>query len=143
MKALAAFLLGMVAANHSLAGSDQSPMWLVMSGFAQHLGSGSYCNNHFTKGIGVEKDGYALGIYDNSNCRLSLYGAKSWLPLRFADWRLGAIAGGATGYGALVIPVGGLAATYERKTWGANAIFIPPLSESSPGVLWLQWKKPW
>lgn len=137
MKLLVAFLLGMVTL------SANAETWVVMSGIAKHLGNGSYCNNHLTKGIGVEKDGYALGIYDNSNCRLSAYAAKSWLPLRFADWRLGVIAGGATGYGSPFIPVGGLAATYEREKWGLNVIFIPPLSDSSPGVAWFQIKRAW
>lgn len=153
MKLALAFLLGMAAAiciqGRSQTGSDQSQSWhdqanrwLVVSGIAHHLNGNGYCNNRLTKGLGIEKDGYALGFYDNSNCDLSLYGAKSWFPLRSANWRLGLLGGVVSGYNSLLLPVAGFAATYERKTWGITATLIPPAGDSS-GVLWMQWKKPW
>jgi hypothetical protein len=117
--------------------------WLVLNGIAQHLDRGSYCNNHLTPGLGIEKDGWAGGFYDNSNCRTSWYAAKYWLPLSVGPIKAGVIAGAVSGYSTSLIPAGGLAATYERKTWGVNLILIPPFSDSSPGVLWGQVKFRW
>jgi hypothetical protein len=142
MKTLAAFLLGMVAANHSLAGFDQSQSWIVVSGIAHHLNGNGYCNNRLTKGIGIEKDDWALGAYDNSNCELSLYAAKAWRPIKFGSWRAGLLGGVVSGYNSAVLPAAGLAMTYERKEWGANLLLIPPAGESS-GVLWGQLKFKW
>lgn len=114
--------------------------WLILNGYAQHLGSGSHCNNHLTTGIGIERDHAQLGVYRNSNCRTSLYAAQAWLPLSVGAVKLGLIGGAVTGYASAVTPVAALAATYERKSWGWNLIAIPPTGESSGGVAWLQLK---
>lgn len=139
-----AFLLGMAA---MVAMQGRAETWLVVNGLAQHLGDGSYCNNHVTKGLGIEQNDWQIGFYDNSNCQLSAYVAKSWLPiyLQFSDWRVrtGVIAAAVTGYADIPLPAFGLAASFERERWGANLIFIPPMSESSVGVLWLQGKIRW
>lgn len=141
---LIAFLLGMAA---MVAMQGRAETWVVLNGLAQHLDRGGYCNNHVTKGLGLEQNGWQIGFYDNSNCQLSAYAAKSWLPLylQFSDSRVraGVIVGAVSGYADVPLPAVGLAATYERERWGANLIFIPPMSESSVGVLWLQGKVRW
>jgi hypothetical protein len=120
--------------------------WLVVNGLVAHL-KGTYCNNRITRGAGLEHATgsvrLAVGFYDNSNCRNSNYAAAAWLPLQFTDWRVGVISGAATGYRASVTPAGGLAASYETEKYGLNVIGIPPMGESSPGVIWLQAKFRW
>lgn len=145
MRSFPAFVLGFVSALVLVAAVGvlaraKADTWLVLNGLAQHLDSGSYCNNHVTKGLGVERDGWQVGFYDNSNCALSTYVAKSWLPVRIEPVRIGAILGAVSGYASYPLPAVGLAAAYERDRWGANLIFIPPMSESSVGVMWLQFK---
>lgn len=126
------------------AGVKAQETWVVFNGLAQHLNRGSYCNNHLTKGIGLEQNQWFIGVYDNSNCRTSAYAGRSWLPiqLQVSDWRVraGYLVAGVTGYAAIPLPAFGLSASFERERWGANLIFIPPMSESSVGVLWLQAK---
>lgn len=146
MKLLAAFLLGMVAAV-SIQGKAET--WVVLSGYAFHLDRGIYCNDT-TWGAALEwgeKDKKSTaGAYLNSHCRWSAYAAKTWLPvfLESLNVRLGATAGlVAGGYKSPLLPAGGLAATYEKKDWGASVVFIPPMSESSPGVAWFLWKLKW
>jgi hypothetical protein len=142
MKLALAFLLGAVTMVCIQGRSEESKRWFVVSGVAHHLDGGGYCNNRITKGLGIEIDGWAIGGYDNSNCNLSFYAAKYWLPLRFENWRLGAFAGAVSGYGPAVLPAAGLALTYEGKKWGANLSLIPPAGDSS-GVLWGQLKFRW
>ena len=121
--------------------------WLVVNGLVAHL-EGTYCNNRITEGLGYEHAAgelrFAVGFYDNSNCRYSSYAAAAWLPARLSERvRLGVIGGGVTGYKANVTPAGGLTLTYEGERYGFNLIGIPPLSDSSPGVFWLQGKVRW
>jgi hypothetical protein len=143
VKLLAAFLLGMVAAvclqGRSQNWNDQSKNWIVLSGLAKHLDGAIHCNST-TSGLGVEVNDYAAGIYRNSNCSYSAYAAKAWLPLRSENWRGGLIFGVATGYGAPVMPVAGLAGTYEGKEYGVNLVFVPPYKDSG-NVLWLTFKR--
>jgi hypothetical protein len=140
-----AFVLGAVAMvcfqGRSQEGSDQSQRWIVVSGLAKHLDGQLHCNSTTTGG-GIEINGYAAGIYRNSNCSYSLYGARTWLPARLGALRGGGIAGGVTGYGSLVLPVAGLAATYEGKEYGVNLVFVPPYKDSG-NVLWLTFKRRW
>lgn len=119
--------------------------WLVGSGVAIHISGGHHCNS-FTAGIGIEHRisetwRAAAGLYDNSNCNVSAYTAGVWLPLRFDRIRLGALGGLVTGYRASIMPVGGLAASYEARRWGSNLIYIPPVGNSG-NVLWWQFKVP-
>lgn len=133
-----------VAAFLPLSGKAQD--WLVVNGLVAHL-HGTYCNNRITKGLGYEHASgsvrYAVGWYDNSNCRNSAYAAAAWLPLQFSDWRLGTISGVVTGYRSSLTPAGGLVLAYERERWGLNIIGVPPMSESSPGIIWAQLKLRW
>lgn len=144
MKLALAFILGMVAMvciqGRSQSEHDRSKTWLVFSGLAHHFDGNGYCNNRFTKGIGLEHKGYAIGVYDNSNCDTSFYAAKAWRPLQSGSWRGGAIAGVVSGYGSPALPIAGLVVTYERKTWGLTATLIPPVGPSS-GVAWIQIKR--
>lgn len=133
---VALVLLGFVAYTHA---HD----WIIVNGFAQHLGGGSHCNNHDTAGAGLERDHAQLGFYRNSNCKLSIYAAKAWLPITAGAVKLGLIGGAVTGYSSAVTPVAALAATYETKTWGLNMIGIPPAGGSSGAVIWLQAKVRW
>lgn len=138
------FLIGLaVGVLIAIGLSGKAETWMVVNGLAQHLDHNSYCNNHITKGFGIEHSGWSLGIYDNSNCNLSAYVAKSWLPLAVGSVRIGAIAGAVSGYANVPLPAAGLVATYERERWGTNLVFIPPFADSSPGVLWLQLKFRW
>lgn len=143
------FLLGLaVGLLIAIACSGRSQDYLVVNGLVAHL-QGTYCNNRITKGLGYEHaDGawrYAVGFYDNSNCRWSTYAAAAWLPLylQSVNVRLGIIGGAVTGYTSSVTPAGGLALSSEEGRYGYNVIFIPPMSESSPGVFWLQFKYRW
>lgn len=136
MKTFAAFLLGMVT---MVCFQGRTADWIVISGLAKHLDGQQHCNST-TSGIGLEVNDYAAGIYRNSNCRWSLYGAKAWLPLRYGSLRGGLIGGVVTGYETPLMPVAGFAATYEGKTYGINLILIPPVGESG-NVAWLTFKR--
>lgn len=150
MKTFAAFILGMVAAvciqGRSQVGSDHSQSWIVLPVYAFHLDRGIYCNDT-TEGIGYERakskhDRAQVVVFRNSNCDWSVAATQCWVPLRFGDVRGGGCVGGVTGYGAAVLPAGAFVATYEQKTWGVNVIMVPPFGDSSPGVVWFQWKRP-
>lgn len=132
----------MVAAVGVFAGAKAEEMWAVVSGIAIHLDGRDHCNST-TSGLGIEKNGYAVGFYRNSNCKWSTYAAKAWLPLRAAGLKLGAIGGAVTGYKTSVLPAAGFAAAFEKRDWGFNVILIPPISDSSTGVVWLQTKFRW
>jgi hypothetical protein len=125
--------------------SGRAENWLVVNGVVAHT-EGSYCNNRITKGLGYEKVNGSLrlgvGFYDNSNCQWSTYAAAAWLPLylQSINLRVGGIVGGVTGYRSSVTPAGGIAIASEEQGYGFNVIAIPPLSASSPGVIWLQFK---
>lgn len=141
---LLAFLLGM-AAMVAIQGWSQS--YAVVSGLAIHLDGEKHCNS-FTSGLGVERPisgtvRYALGFFDNSNCRWSTYAALAWLPLTLGNWKAGTISGAVTGYRESLLPAAGAVLVYERPTWGLNLILIPPSGDSSAGVLWCQWKLRW
>lgn len=122
--------------------SSHAESWLVLSGFAMHLSKDSHCHDHWTKGVGIEKGDYAIGVYDNSNCRTSFYAARTWMPFKSGSVRAGLIGGAVSGYTMPVSPVAGFAATYERKDWGVNLLYVPPLKDSG-NVLWLTWKRKW
>lgn len=113
--------------------------WLVISGLAKHLDGREHCNS-VTSGLGLEYDGYAAGFYRNSNCRWSAYAAKSWLPLRAGQVRIGGLVGAVTGYGATLLPVAAFAASLEGEKYGLNLVLVPPTGSASPGVAWLQFK---
>lgn len=141
------FLLGVfVASAFWLAYHSFAQDYLVVSGLAVHLDGDKHCNS-FTSGLGVERPisgtlRYALGFYDNSNCRWSSYAAVAWLPLTLGNWRGGTISGLVTGYRDTILPAAGVVFSYERPRWGLNLIVIPPSGNSSDGVAWLQWKIP-
>lgn len=129
----------------SLVACSSAQTWLVGSGVALHLDGAHHCN-WFTKGAGIEHNiagnwRLAAGVYDNSNCNMSVYAAAAWLPLSYGSLRFGLIGGAVTGYRASVTPAGGIVTGYERRRWGVNAILIPPSGESGSGVLWLQVKR--
>lgn len=133
----AGLLCGLLLA---IGGMSRAHDWIIVNGFAQHLGSGSHCNNHDTAGAGIERDHAQAGFYRNSNCKLSIYAAKAWLPITAGAVKLGLIGGAVTGYASAVTPVAALAATYETQTYGLNLIGIPPAGGSSGAVIWLQAK---
>jgi hypothetical protein len=144
VKLAIAFLLGMAAA---IAIQGRTEDWVIGSGLVRHLSGKEHCNDRWTPGFGVERNGQvyglAVGIFDNSNCRVSGYVAGSWRPLQLGSWKLGGIAGIVSGYNKTVFPAAGAAASYERKHWGVNVIYLPPIGKESGGVIWLQWKLPW
>jgi hypothetical protein len=121
--------------------------WLVVNGLAQHLDPGSHCHDHVTPGFGYELEfsrnwRASIGVYDNSNCNVSAYGALIHTPVHLGRLSVGWLAGAVSGYRAGAVPAAGFAAAYERGDWGLNTIFIPPF-EGSGNVLWLQAKRAW
>ena len=116
--------------------------WVIGSGIPIHLDGEKHCNDRVTPGFGVEVHGYAIGVYDNSNCKTSFYAAKFWTPLKYGALKLGTLGGLATGYTAPVLPVGGFVAAVEGAVYKLNIIFIPPVG-SSGNVLWFQIGKRW
>src|SRR5690348_12196635 len=112
---LVAILLAIFVACHA-------QTWLISNGVAFHLDHGSHCHNHLTPGFGLEARGWAIGAYSNSNCKWSIYAGKAWLPLRLGDFRLGAMAGGVSGYNAAITPVAALAASWEGSRYKANLL---------------------
>ncbi len=138
---IAAFLLGLLV---GIGMSGRAEDRAVVSGLAIHIGQGRHCNEYITPGIGLEHDlsknwQLAVGVYDNSNCKASAYVAGAWLPLRFADLRLGTISGLVSGYNNSIFPVAGLVASFQPKgKFGINLLFIPPAGETSKGVAWFQ-----
>src|SRR5689334_13732103 len=121
-------------------GDDQPQDWAVGSGWVHHLSGKPHCNNRVTAGFGLEHTytqtyGLAVGIFDNSNCRTSTYAALSYRPLRLGNWHIGGIGGLVTGYNKTVLPAAGAVASYERKRWGFNVLYLPPIGKESGGVL--------
>ena len=141
---MARFVLGL-AVGFALAvgASGRAENWLVVSGVAFHLDGKRYCNE-ITQGLGLESvngnSRYSVGFYRNSNCHWSLYAGKAWTPLHVAGADFGVLGGGVTGYGRAVTPVGALFASVDRKPWGLNVTYIPPVAGSG-NVLWLQAKR--
>lgn len=120
--------------------------WIVTNGLAYHFEKGKDYN-WATAGVGFEKqlrEGVRAvgGFYLNSHREWSTYLGGAWLPIAVGAWKAGVLGGGATGYGRPVTPVGGLVLSYELRSYGFNAVFIPPVA-STGGVLWLQAKTRW
>lgn len=145
------FLVGLLVGFCVAVGaSGKASDWIVQSGLAYHFDRGkSY--NWFTAGVGMEKTiredfRLASGFYLNSHKNWSVYTAGVWLPFAKdvleGTFRLGAIAGGVTGYRSTVTPVAGLALTYEQRGHGFNLLAIPTAA-GSQGVLWGQYKIAW
>lgn len=92
--------------------------------------------------VGVAQDlRLAAGMYRNSNYIDSTYFGGAWTPLKLGDFRLGAFAGGFTGYDIDIkwglLPV----LTWERGRLGANLTLAPTQGdEKSSAVLGLQLK---
>ena len=120
--------------------------WVVATIGSQHLGGGSYCE--FNPGVGVElqiteNTWFLGGAYRNSLCkRVSAYVGASWLPLQFADWRLGGAAMGLTGYNAPVTPGLSLVASYRNsKRTATNIVWFPnDKGQFDEGVIAIQRK---
>ena len=72
------------------------------------------------------------GTYKNSVFRRSNYVGLHWTPLRFGNWRLGAIGGAVSGYPGYNYGWGPLAApvlSWESGRFGANLIALPKIEE--------------
>lgn len=131
----------------ALGASGKAQDFIVASGLAWHFEKGKDYN-WLTLGAGFEKTvketvRIAGGFYRNSHRENSAYIAAVWLPLSYAIHdgiaRIGLIGGAVTGYSNPLMPVGGLALSYERRRDGWNLIAVPPIA-GSEGVLWLQHK---
>ena len=122
--------------------------------------------------MGIETDvtkdiRFHAGGYNNSNCRPSTYICGSYAAYNKGAWRAGSALCGFTGYHTekkvdgetqrekqfLIAPL--IVASYERKTWGLNILFVPPenlfkifgrkvddKNDEFKGVIGLVWKKP-
>ncbi len=137
----AAFLAGLLV---GVGMSGRAEDYVIVSGLAKHLDGKQHCNST-TTGLGYEHSQSEnwrsqIGFYRNSNCRWSAYAAEAWMPvyLQSINVRLGVLGGVVTGYGSAVLPAGGLVTSFEFKKWKLNLITIPPVGNSSDGVLWLQ-----
>lgn len=117
-----ALMLGLMLFASALTCAAQD--WIVTNGLAYHFEKGKNYN-WATAGIGFEKQ-LREGVRAVGGFYL----------------RGGVLGGGATGYERPVTPVGGLVLSYELRTYGFNAVFIPPVA-STGGVLWLQAKTKW
>ncbi len=136
---IAAFLAGLLA---GVGLSGRAADYVIVSGLAKHLDGKQHCNST-TTGLGYEHSqsenwSYQVGFYRNSNCRWSSYAAEAWMPLHFGSVAMGVLGGVVSGYGSSILPAGGFVTSYTFKTWKLNLITIPPIGNSSDGVLWLQ-----
>lgn len=96
---------------------------MVMTLGSRHLDGGSYCETNL--GLGLEQGDTTrriVGFYKNSLCRTSVYLGWTWQPLQSANWRLGVVGMGVTGYEDPVTLGAGLALTYAGL---GNVIWFP------------------
>lgn len=119
-------------------------MWGVASLGSYHLERGDHCE--VNPGFGVEGTGtqrWLGGVYRNSDCDWTLYGARAWLPLSIGAVRAGAIGALLIGYEERpVLLAGGLMLTVEGREWGANLLFFPSKrGDFGEGVIGLQLKR--
>ena len=118
--------------------------WAVGTVGSRHLGGGNFCETN--PGVGVERGEEVrtlIGVYRNSLCdRWSVYLGKSWLPLRYADWRLGVAGMAITGYESPITLGAAAVLSYEREKHGFNIVWFPDSSGNlMKGVIALQIKK--
>lgn len=135
----AAFLLGLLI---GVGLSGRAEDYVIVSGLAKHLDGKQHCNST-TTGLGYEHSQSEnwrsqIGFYRNSNCRWSAYAAEAWMPLHLGNLSLGLLGGVVSGYASSILPAGGIVTAYRFKNWKLNLITIPPVGNSSDGVLWLQ-----
>lgn len=147
---VAAFLAGLFV---GIGLSGKAETWGVGTIGSQHLGGGDFCE--VNPGVGLElrsnQTRSLIGVYRNSlreddgGCRTwSLYAGKSYLPLRFANWRLGGAALAVLGYDSSITPAVALVIAYERQRRGVNLVWFPS-KDGDPfqGVIALQLTWAW
>lgn len=117
----------------------------LMTGFmSKHMGPGNY--NEDNSGIGYRSDdGYMVGAYKNSLNKPSAYLAKEFTtdPYKLGPLglQLGAVLGGATGYGRPVTPVvmPEILGSMDGSTLALG--LVPPVKGVTPATLALQLRK--
>jgi hypothetical protein len=114
---------------------------LVVTLGSRHLGGGDFCEQNL--GLGLEQGRESkriVGFYKNSLCRTSVYAGMTYQPLQFANWRLGVVGIGVTGYEDPITLGAGLALTYDGM-W--NAIWFPnKKGDLFAGVIGVQYVRP-
>ena len=111
-------------------------LWLSATTVSYHADREAGFNER-NLGVGVEyelaSDWRAIGgTFRNSVFRRSNYVGLHWAPLRFGNWRLGAIGGLVSGYPGYNYGWGPLAApvlSWESGRFGANLIALPKIEE--------------
>lgn len=117
----------------------------LMTGFmSKHMGPGNFNENN--DGLGYRSDdGYMVGAYRNSLNKPSVYLAKEFTtdPYKLGPLglQLGAVLGGATGYGRPVTPVvmPEVLGTMDGSTLALG--LVPPVKGVTPATLALQLRK--
>lgn len=125
----------------------------LMSGFlSEHPGSGvskttgkPYRQNNIGLGIRIDEGplyGMMFGTYRNSHDKQSLYIAKEWKTGRVGPFQLGLVAGGATGYKSIVMPI--VAPEFIVNMWRTELVLLAQpiaLGGNDPMVaVQLRWK---
>ena len=98
-------------------------------------------------GLGLEhviNDMWRLGAgtYRSSIRTDASYVGAIYLPLQYANWRLGVAMGAVSGYETNLTPLVVPTLMVEGKKLGLNVLFIPPVQKTNGGGLGLQvkWK---
>lgn len=82
----------------------------------------------------------AMGQYSNSIRRASIYATAGWYATEFGQFRVGVVAGAATGYreGAQAVPLGGVVLS-AKVNWGPvnsiNALLVPKVEGLTPAFV--------
>ena len=142
MLAIAAVFL-VIAFTDSAVADDT---WLTINTGSYHINAKKDYNQK-NYGVGIEHHigDFVLtgGIYRNSSYKNSLYAMGGWLPLKFGEVSIGAVAGVANGYpgmndGGVIFVVAGIVGI-EFEQVGANLIILPA-SDNTPLTLGAQVK---
>lgn len=127
----------------AVSGRAPADTWLVGTVASYHTNR-DIERNERNWGLGLERDfaenwRYTVGGYRNSYWRNSYYAGAQWLPWRFGSIRIGAMAGGVTGYTNSVDPMILPTIAIEGKQFGVN-LGVMPHVKRGVGVLGLQLK---
>lgn len=123
-------------------------LWLNPGFYSYHFQKNKGLNNR-NFGLGGEYrystiSSFTLGVFDNSDRRISHYAGWYWQPIGLGPVRVGAVFGAIDGYPNMLkggwflaaIP----AASIEYKNFGANLLFMPSYKDRLYGAISLQLK---
>jgi len=122
--------------------SIASSIWLVATVASLHADPAGM--RQYNPGLGVEVGHWAAGEYVNSLDRKTWYGGYKWFINGDPSWRIGLLAGAATGYnpihGLHVLPVPVPMLSYEGRQLGANLALLPNPLQWNESAIALQLK---